>query len=79
MADKVSPREFIHNVSSHPWEKLAPYADQFVAWSSDGTTILAHGPTEEHLQAEIKRLGLTSFVVDYVWPPDISCLGGADL
>ena len=77
MPQQYDTAEHIRNVSAHPWEELAPYADQFVAWSYDGKTILAHAAEEDALYAELDRLGLSDYVVGYIWPPDISCLGGA--
>jgi hypothetical protein len=79
MWENFDSTEHLLNVGAHTWEELAPYAGQFVAWSFDGKTILAHAPEEEDLYKEIARLGLTEYVVGYIWPPDARCWGSAEL
>jgi hypothetical protein len=68
--------EFMRNKANHTLDELAPYIDQHVAWSIDGKQILAHAPDGEQLLKEIQRLGLTEYVLGYVWDPNLSHLGG---
>jgi hypothetical protein len=72
----MNANEFIHNVSAHTLEELAPYKEQYVAWTEDGKEILAYAPNEAQLYREIDRLGLTRYVVDFIPDADISFLGG---
>jgi hypothetical protein len=75
----MDSNEFIKNRSAHTAEELAPYEEQYVAWSEDGKQILAHATDREDLYREIDRLGLKSYVIGFVPDPEISCLGGSDL
>jgi hypothetical protein len=72
----VDQNEYIRNVSAHSLEFLAPYVEKHVAWSEDGKQILAAADTSEDLYKEIKRLGLTHYVVGFVLDPDFSYFGG---
>ncbi len=40
-------------------EDLAPYGGQWVAWSLDGSRVVAHHANLEQLEREIELLGLT--------------------
>ena len=72
----MNATEFIHNVSSHSLEELAPYEEKHVAWSEDGKHILAAADTLADLYKEIDRLGLKQYAIDFIPNPDISYLGG---
>ncbi len=72
----MNPNEFTRNVNAHTLEDLAPFEEQYVAWSEDGRQILASAKTEAELYEEIKRLGINQCVVDFIPNPDISQLGG---
>jgi hypothetical protein len=74
----MNATEFILNCNARTPEELAPYIDQHVAWSLDGTKILAHGKEWEDLFREMERVGLkgTDCVVSYVPDPNSSFLGG---
>jgi hypothetical protein len=48
-----------------PREALAPYAGQQVAFSADGTRVVAHGPDYDAVLAQLRALGLDSSEV--VW------------
>ena len=75
----MDANEFIRNQSALTLEELAPDFEQHVAWSPDGTRILAHATDEGDLFKEIDRLGLKSdeYVIGFVPDPEISDLGGA--
>ena len=51
----------LHLRNRHRWtmEQLAPYRDQWVAWSLDGNTILAHHEDPLEVVHTCKELGLT--------------------
>ena len=70
---------FIHNVNAHSAEDLAPYAEQYVAWSIDGDQVLAHAAELADLYAEVKRKGITEYVVDFIPAENLSTLGGCGL
>lgn len=48
---------FIKNRNAFPAEELNRYAGQHVAWSPDGTRILAHDPDPLKVIAAVKALG----------------------
>jgi len=60
------------NRARFPPEELAKYPGQFVAFSPDGTRILAHGVTRAELWKKLEAVGIhPSQVVDsYVDSPD---------
>ena len=64
--------QMIHtqNRNKFPEEELAKYYGRCVAWSFDGTQILASGPTYTDLDREIDRLGVTECVRGFVDEPD---------
>jgi hypothetical protein len=55
---------------------LAPYAEKYVAWSTDGKQILVCGATWEELYREIDRKGIIDYVISFIPGADISDLGG---
>jgi hypothetical protein len=69
---------FSKNQSRFPVEELWKYAGQHVAWSWDGTRILASAPSDEELYQKLVEEGLDPQRVafGYVDPPDIAFLGG---
>ena len=75
----MDANEFIRNVGNHSLDELAPFEDQYVAWSEDGRQVLAHARTREGLYREIDAKGLTRYVVGFVPNPDLVCLGGAGI
>jgi hypothetical protein len=62
----MNANEFNRNLNLHTAEELAPYEDQYVAWSEDGKAILAHAATEAELYEEIDRRGIQSYVVGFI-------------
>lgn len=56
---------FIRNLNKHfPPEKQLPYFGQVIAWSDDGTTMLAHARTHDELFDELERRGIAEYVID---------------
>jgi len=68
---------FDANQRNFPETELAKYYGKQVAWSRDGTSIVASGSTLEDLLAEINKRGIDRFkvVYDYVPIPGESQLG----
>jgi hypothetical protein len=62
----MDTNQFIDNCNRYPDEKLLPLLGKHVAWSTDGTEILAHANTLAELFVEVDRLGLTDYVADYL-------------
>lgn len=64
-------RHFEENRAKFPVEQLMLFAGQYVAWSSDGTRILAAAPSQEEVDEKLAALGIHfSLVVhDYIDPP----------
>jgi len=71
-------QEFLKNRRRFPAEELEKYAGKYVAWSPDGTTILASDDDPICLNATIKQLGHdpAEVLVSSVPPPDLILLGG---
>jgi hypothetical protein len=70
----VDARQFIENRNRFSHEELALYAGQCVAWSLDGTRILASGKTPDEVDARLRALGIppNEAVPGYVDPPEIT-------
>lgn len=66
----LDPNVFIENTNKELPAALARYPWEHVAWSLDGTTILAHAPDLGDLYREVDRLGIKDFVADYLAPED---------
>ena len=68
--------EYFENRHKFPIDELAKYEDQHIAWSWDGSRILASASTEEELDGKLKAAGidLSRVVYDYVPPGDVSQL-----
>ena len=64
-------RFFDENRANFPPEQLLPYAGQHVAWSPDGTRILAFAPTQKEVDQKLKAIGIdrSQVVHDYIDPP----------
>jgi hypothetical protein len=84
MADPVSgppfpwPQDFRKNSAEFPVEELHKYIGQHIAWSWDGTRIVAAASTDEELNKKLEELGVefSDVVFDYVDDPAISRIGG---
>ena len=57
--------EFIRNMRQHHLEASRRYAGKNIAWSADGTQVLAAAEELADLYAEMARQGVTDFVVDF--------------
>jgi hypothetical protein len=51
-----------------PWEQLAPYAGQHVAFNPEGTRVVASGSDHEAVFSELEKLGIKvgEVVFDYI-------------
>jgi hypothetical protein len=69
--------KFHENRCSFPPEQLASYYGKFVAWSPDGTRILATGDSDEEVDQKLEEMGIhfSQVVHGYVDPPDLVFLG----
>jgi hypothetical protein len=64
------PGCFAANRNKFPLEQLIPYAGKYVAWSLDGTRIIASGADYDEIFAELDRQGIPSahYVIAYIDP-----------
>src|SRR5437867_1033414 len=64
----IDLREFVRNRDHFPVEALLPYAGQHVAFSADGTRVMAHGLDYEAVFLQLQKLGVPSsdVVFDYI-------------
>lgn len=66
-------RDYAENRAKFPPEELMKYAGEHIAFSPDGTRLLAHGHSFEEVWAAMKAAGLNPH--DAVWdqldPPDV--------
>jgi hypothetical protein len=63
---------FTENQRKFPWEELQKYAGLHVAWSWEGTTIVASGSTIEEAWDNVKQAGIdpARVVFDFVEVPE---------
>jgi hypothetical protein len=63
---------FHDNWCQFPAEQLSAYYGRYVAWSLDGTRILASGATEEELEKRLIGLGISpsQIVGEFIEPPE---------
>ena len=59
---------FLMNRNKFTYEQLAPYAGQHVAWSTDGTSVVAHDADIAVLYRVLQERGLSGeeYVLDYL-------------
>jgi hypothetical protein len=64
------PKEHMENVRRFPPEELLKYAGKHIAWSWDGTQIVASGDSLEEMEANVIAAGIdpSRVVGDYVDP-----------
>ena len=81
MADNKDPgwpdfATFHENNSKVPPEVFLAHAGQYVAWSLDGSRILASGPDRETLDRRLEEAGIgySEVVHGYIDEPDVSNL-----
>jgi Family of unknown function (DUF5678) len=69
-------RYFDENRSRFPPEQLLPYAGQHVAWSPDGSRILASGEDMDEVEKKLRAAGIhpSQVVFEYIGPPDLVLL-----
>ena len=72
----MDANRLIHELNSKTLAELVPYQGQWVAWSEDGKSVLAHAPDEKSLYQEIDRLALDKYVIDYIPEADEDFIGG---
>lgn len=72
------PEKFAENSAKFPVEELWKHIGQHIAWSWDGTCIVAAAPTETELYRILDERNIDSerVVFDYVHDPDVSIIGG---
>jgi hypothetical protein len=65
-------RLYTENRRRFPAEQLVPYHGKFVAWSPDGTRILASGAERKEVWQQLEEAGLdpSQVVNDYIDPPE---------
>lgn len=68
----IDLNEFIQNREKVPFEALLPFAGQHVAFSADGTRVMAHGPDHAAVFLQLEKLGISSsnVVFDYIPGPE---------
>jgi hypothetical protein len=71
-------QQFLKNRYAFPPDELMQYAGKYVAWSPDGTRILASDEDERRLDVTLKGAGhdMAEVLVSYVPFPDEVILGG---
>jgi hypothetical protein len=69
-------REFFENQRKFPPEQLMQYAGQHVAWSWDGSGVLASDPDEVELKKKLQAAGIDTqrVVFGYIDPPDVTAI-----
>jgi hypothetical protein len=69
-------RAFYENRAKYPREKLLGYAGQYIAWSRDGTDVLASDPDEAGLYRKLHAGGIDiqRVVIDYAGDGEVSYL-----
>ncbi|HXG09573.1 MAG TPA: DUF5678 domain-containing protein [Gemmataceae bacterium] len=72
----VDSNLFTENFNKYPAEELLKYAGQYVAWTLDGTRILASGSDELEMEERLKEMGLdpSRVVGMYIPTPDQSTI-----
>lgn len=73
----IDMKTFIKNRSEIPPEELDKYAGQWIAWSPDGTHIIAgSSESEEALVELLEKMGRDPFdcVYGYLEPPDMGTI-----
>jgi hypothetical protein len=68
--------QFLTNRAQFPAEELARYAGQYIAWSPDGSVLLASDDDPEKVIDALKGLGFDpgNTVISYVPPNDETLL-----
>ncbi|HTU17386.1 MAG TPA: DUF5678 domain-containing protein [Gemmataceae bacterium] len=77
IGERLEPPDLSHyeeNRSKFPLDELAKYAGKFVAFSPDGTRIVASGDTEEEMETNVFAVGIhpSQVVGAYIDSPDVT-------
>jgi hypothetical protein len=74
-------QQFLKNRQQFPPDELAKYAGRYVAWSPDGTRILASDADELPLDATVREAGYdpADVLVAFVPPADEILLGAPEI
>jgi hypothetical protein len=74
----VNSRLFTENRNQVPAEEVVKYVGLHVAWSMDGTRILASGNDEIEVDQRLRQADIdpSRVVFDFIPPPDVCLLGG---
>lgn len=77
--ERLEPPDLSHfheNRNKIPPEEYLKYAGKFVAFSPDGTRIVASGDSWEELDAALEAAGIhfSQVVSAYLEPGDVSCI-----
>jgi hypothetical protein len=66
--------EYFENWRTFPIDELVKYEDQYIAWSWDGSRILASDPDRDELDRKLEAAGIdpSRVVHEYVDPADAS-------
>jgi hypothetical protein len=69
--------QHFQNRQKFPPEELEKFAGRHIAWSWDGSRILASGETPENVEEQLAAAGIdpARVVFDFVIPPDVTLLG----
>ena len=72
---RVEPPDLSHfhnNWCDFPPDQLVPYYGKYVAWSPDGTRIVASGDSEEEMERNLLALGIppSQVVGEFIAPPE---------
>jgi hypothetical protein len=77
-SESVDMQEYLRNRLRFPLDELAKYAGMYVAWSPDGTKIIASDKDERKLDAAIRAAGYNpaEIVVSPIPAEDVVLGGG---
>src|SRR5271155_226792 len=72
--------QFLRNRALYRVDQLQPYDGQWVAFSKDGTKIIAAAPDLLELGRKLEEIGQDpqQVVFEQLWATDDLCLGGAE-
>jgi hypothetical protein len=70
----INGQLFIENQIRFPREEYLKHAGEYVAWSLDGSRMLASAKTNDELEEKVRAMGLKmgEWVGDYIDPPEIT-------
>jgi hypothetical protein len=71
----IDPNVFIDNLNRLWADAENRFPWEHVAWSLDGTQMLAHAPSPAELEKELERLGITDYIGDFLIPGDCVVAG----